>query len=141
MALRVAIPLFLAAFACDLASKELAVSRDVGSLVYNRSPAELPLRVAMSGLAVAVALALTRIAAVRGLGRQWGVWVGCALLVAGVLANGVSALLWERGIPDFIDVRGGWVWNLADFEIGLGLTGGILSVAVSAVAAYLRERV
>lgn len=141
MALRVAIPLFLAAFACDLASKELAVSRGVGSLIYNRSPAELPLRVAMSALAIAVALALTRIAAIRGLGRQWGVWAGCALLVAGVLANGVSALLWERGIPDFIDVRGGWVWNLADFEIALGLTGGILSVAVSAVGAYLRERV
>lgn len=117
------------------------MSRGVGSLIYNRSPAELPLRVAMSALAIAVALALTRIAAIRGLGRQWGVWAGCALLVAGVLANGISALLWERGIPDFIDVRGGWVWNLADFEIALGLTGGILSVAVSAVGAYLRERV
>ena len=62
-----------------------------------------------------------------------------ALLVAGVLANGISPLLWAHGVPDFIAVGGGWVWNLADFEIAIGMTGGILSVGVSAVVVYARE--
>jgi hypothetical protein len=61
--------------------------------------------------------------------------------VAGILANGISPLLWARGVPDFIGVGGGWVWNVADFEIAIGLTGGILSVAFSAVVLYTRERV
>ena len=77
----------------------------------------------------------------RGLGRQWGVWVGCTLLVAGVLANGVSALIWSRGVPDFIDMGDGWIWNVADLEIAVGLSGGILSVAVSALGVYAREKV
>ena len=62
----------------------------------------------MSLVAIGVAVALARGAAMRGLGRQWGVGVGCALLVAGVLANGVSALIWSRGVPDFIDMGDGW---------------------------------
>jgi lipoprotein signal peptidase len=70
-----------------------------------------------------------------------GEWVGCGLLAAGILANGISPLLWNQGVPDFIDVRGGWVWNLADFEIAIGLTGGLLSVVLSAVVVYTRERV
>jgi hypothetical protein len=63
------------------------------------------------------------------------------LLVAGVLANGVSSLLWARGVPDFIDVGDGWVWNVADFEIAIGLTGGLLSIGLSAIVVYAREKV
>ena len=85
--------------------------------------------------------ALVQFAAQRGLGRQWGVWIGCSLLVAGILANGISPLLWTQGVPDFIDVRGGWVWNVADFEIAVGLTGGLISVVLSAIVVYTRERV
>ena len=138
MAFRVASAVFVAAFAADLVSKQLAVSH-LGGIVYNDRSSELALRIAMSLVAVAVAVALGRLARLRGLGRQWGLWVGAALLVAGVLANGVSAFLWARGVPDFIDLRDGWVWNLADLEIAVGMTGGIVSVAVSAVVLYVRE--
>ena len=43
------------------------------------------------------------------------------------------------GVPDFIDM-GRQMWNLADFMIGLGLTGGVVSIAVCAVLAFTRER-
>ena len=138
--LRVTLLVFLGAFAADLLSKQWATSHASG-LIFNDSSSDLPLRVLMSLVAIAVGLVLARLAASRGLGRQWGVWIGCALLVAGVLGNGISSLLWARGVPDFIDVSGGWVWNVADFEIAIGLAGGILSVAFSAALVYSRERV
>ncbi len=133
------IPVFAAAFVVDLLSKEWAISH-AGGLVFNNKPSELPLRVFVSLVTIAGAFVLAWLARLRGLGRQWGLWVGVALLVAGVLANGVSTLLWARGVPDFIDVRG-WVWNVADFEIAVGLTGGILSLGVSALVVYTREAV
>jgi hypothetical protein len=139
VAFRVAIPVFLGAFAVDLLSKQWAISHADG-LIFNATPSELPLRVLMSLVAIGVGFVLARVAALRGLGRQWGVWIGCALLVAGILANGISSLLWARGVPDFIEVSGGWVWNVADFEIAIGLAGGILSVAFTAVVLYTRER-
>ena len=139
MTLRVGITVFVTAFAVDLATKAWAIDH-ANVLVYNPMPGQLPRRFAMSLVAIAVAVGLAELARRRGLGRQWGVTVGCALLVAGVLANGVSPVLWSRGVPDFIDVGDGWVWNLADFEIGVGLTGGILSVAVVAVGVYAREK-
>jgi hypothetical protein len=137
-ALRTGLSVFAAGFAADLASKALVVQRH-GVVVWNDRPGDLPRRLAMCAVAVAVAGALTRLAAWRGLGRSWGLWAGCGLLVAGVLANGVSPLLWSRGVPDFVDVGGGWVWCLADFEIGLGLVAGIVSVAVVALVAYARD--
>jgi lipoprotein signal peptidase len=73
------------------------------------------------------------------MGRIWGAWVGVGLLVGGIVGNGVSRLIWPRGVPDFIDM-GREVWNVADFEIGLGLTGGIVSIAVSALLIFVRER-
>jgi len=140
VALRITILVFSGAFAADLLSKQWAISHS-GGLIFNSGSSDLPLRVLMSLVAIAVGLVLARLAALRGLGRQWGVRIGCALLVAGILANGISPLLWARGVPDFIDVHGGWVWNVADFEIAIGLAGGILSVAFSAVVVYTRERV
>jgi hypothetical protein len=134
---RLAAQVFGAAFIADLLSKRWAVSH-ADHVVFNTKPSELPLRVGISLLTIAVAVTMTWLAAWRGLGRQWGVAVGTALLVAGILANGVSRLVWQRGVPDFIAVSG-WVWNVADFEIAIGLTGGILSVAVSALLVYGRE--
>ena len=131
-------PVFAAAFAADLLSKNWAVqtSQDI---IFHARPNDLLRRVVMSAVAIMVAAMLTRLARWRGLGRTWGLWIGCALLVAGVLANGVSPLLWSRGVPDFIHVSGGWVWNVADFEIVIGMTGGILSIAVGAMFVYARE--
>lgn len=137
---RVVIPTFLVAFAVDLVTKQWAVSH-ADDVVFNSRPSQLPLRLLMSLVAIGVAVALARLAALRGLGRQWGVWIGCALLVAGTLGNGVSPFLWDRGVPDFVALRGGWVWNIADFEIAVGLGGGILSVAVCAVLVYAREKI
>ena len=138
--LRLAAAVFVGAFTADLLSKHWAVAYS-NALVFNHTPSHLPFRVLMSFVAVAVGYAIVRLAAQRGLGRQWGVWIGCALLVAGILANGISPLLWAQGVPDFIDVRGGWVWNVADFEIAIGLTGGLISVVLSAIVVYTRERV
>jgi lipoprotein signal peptidase len=42
-------------------------------------------------------------------------------------------------VPDFIHTPA-YVWNLADFEISLGVTGALLSVVVAALAAFVRER-
>ena len=135
---RVAMPVFAAAFAVDLLSKTWVVQHSQ-HVVFNARSTDLPRRLVMSAVAIAVAVVLTRLARWRGLGRVWGLWVGFALLVAGVLANGVSPYLWSRGVPDFIHVSGGWAWNVADFEIAVGMTGGILSIAVGAVFVYLRE--
>jgi lipoprotein signal peptidase len=130
---------FGTALAADLLSKEWAVSSHAADLFFNTRGADLPLRVAAAIATVAVTFALARLAALRGLGRQWGLWLGCALVVAGMLGNGVSPLLWSQGVPDFIAVGGGWVWNVADFEIALGLSGGIGSVGVCAVRLYARD--
>ena len=140
MTLRIITLVFLGAIAVDLLSKQWAIVH-ANVLIFNASPSQLPLRLLMSLVAIGVGFVLARVAAQRGLGRQWGVWIGCALLVAGILANGISPLLWTQGVPDFIAVNGGWVWNVADFEIAIGLTGGILSVAFCAVVVYARERV
>jgi hypothetical protein len=140
VALRVTTLVFFAAFAADLVSKRWAVEHS-DRVIFNHTPTELPFRLLMSFVAAAVGLVIARLALQRGLGRQWGIWIGCALLVAGTLANGVSPLLWDRGVPDFIDLHRGWSWNVADFEIAIGLVGGILSVALSAVVVYARERV
>jgi len=139
-ALRVWAAVFVTAFAADLLTKQWAVSNGNVLVVFNNRSSQLPFRVSMCLVAIVVAWGLTRLAAMRGLGRQWGVWVGCGLLVAGVLGNGVSSLLWARGIPDFINVGGGWFWNLADFEIAIGMSGGLLSVAFSAFVLYGREK-
>ena len=138
MGIRVAVPVFAAAFAADLLSKTWMV-RSSHDIVFNSRANDVLPRVVMSAVAIVVAVALTRLARWRGLGRTWGLWVGCALLVAGILANGISPFLWSRGVPDFIHVSGGWVWNVADFEIAVGMTGGLLSIVVGAGCIYARE--
>jgi lipoprotein signal peptidase len=137
VAARVCVLTFLLGLVVDLASKAYAVERL--HVIYNDKPGQLVRRLAMSVVAVLVVVALTRLAEWRGIGRIWGAWVGVGLLVAGIVGNGVSRLIWSRGVPDFVDM-GREIWNVADFEIGLGLTGGIASIAVAALLAFARER-
>jgi Signal peptidase (SPase) II len=137
VAARVCVLTFLLGLVVDLASKAYAVERL--HVIYNDKPGQLVRRLAMSVVAVLVVVALTRLAEWRGIGRIWGAWVGVGLLVAGIVGNGVSRLIWSRGVPDFVDM-GREIWNVADFEIGLGLTGGIASIDVAALLAFARER-
>ena len=134
---RVVLWTFCGALGADLLTKAFAVGRV--PVIYNDKPGELARRLVMSLLAVAVVVLLTRLAAWRGIGRIWGAWIGVGLLVGGIAGNGVSRLIWARGVPDFIDM-GRQMWNLADFMIGLGLTGGVVSIAVCAALAFTRER-
>ena len=127
----------------DLVSKAIVIATaSEGFVVFNRSrPDDLIRRVAMSLLAIAVMYGLARGARHLGIGRLWGGWIGTGLLVGGVLGNGLSWWIWDGGVPDFIRPGGDHVWNLADFAIGFGLGGAIFSIAVSALIAYIRERV
>jgi lipoprotein signal peptidase len=137
--LSIAVAVFAWAFGVDLLTKQWAFAHDE-VVIFNRKPTELPLRLLACALAIGFAFALARIAAWRGLGAQWGVWAGCALVAAGILANGVSPLFWAQGVPDFIGVGGGWFWNLADFEIAIGTPVALTSVAIAAVLTYAREK-
>ena len=132
---------FALALGIDLASKVLAIAYDVDGkvVVYNDRPGMFLLRVVMSLIAVTVAYLITRGAQRLAIGRLWGLWIGAGLLAGGVMGNGISSLIWSRGVPDFIHTPA-YVWNIADFEISFGVTGGILSVAVAALSAYVRER-
>jgi Signal peptidase (SPase) II len=132
---------FVLALGADLGSKVLAVAFDVDNkvVVYNDSPGMFVLRVLMSLIAVAVTYLLTRGAQRLGIGRLWGAWIGVGLLAGGVMGNGISGFIWSRGVPDFIHTPA-YVWNLADFEISIGVTGGLLSVVVAALSAFVRER-
>ena len=133
---------FTAALAIDLLTKTYFVAHAAAprSVVYNQRPHDLAIRIDVSLLTLAVIYVLTVVARRRGIGRLWGAWIGVGVLLGGTLANGVSSYLWARGVPDFIHVSGGWVWNVADFEIVVGLLGAAASVVVSAVAAYVRHR-
>lgn len=132
---------FALALGADLASKVLAIAYDVDGkiVVYNDRPGMFMLRVVMSLIAVAVTYLLTRGAQRLEIGRLWGAWIGAGLLAGGVMGNGISRIVWSRGVPDFIHTPA-YVWNLADFEIGIGVTGGIVSVGIAALSAYVRER-
>ena len=133
---------FLAALAADLLTKTYAITRGgLGRVVYNDAHAgDFPRRVVMSVIAVAVTAAIAGHARRHGLGRLWGGWVGVGVLVGGVLGNGLSRFIWSRGVPDFIHSPSPDIWNVADFEIAIGLTGGIVSMAIAAILAYARER-
>jgi Signal peptidase (SPase) II len=132
---------FALALGVDLTSKVLAIAWDTNGkvVVYNDRPGMLVLRVLMTLIAICVTYLLTRGAQRLEIGRLWGAWIGVGLLAGGVIGNGVSSLIWSRGVPDFIHTPA-YVWNLADFEISIGVTGGILSVVVAALSAFVRER-
>jgi hypothetical protein len=136
MGRRIAVPLFVAALTADLVSKSLAVAYDP-HVYFHAVAGELPRRIVMCALAVAGAVAITHVAARRGFGRPWGAWIGAPLLVAGVLGNGLSVVIWSRGVPDFI-VTGDWIGNLADFEIFFGIVGGFLTLIVGFCLTYAR---
>lgn len=126
----------------DLGTKVVAtvVDRGDGWLVYNDTPSPgLLHRSAMSLVAIAATVVLARLAHWRGMGQIWGGWIGCGLLVGGIMGNGLSPLVWSPGVPDFIHL-GEWVWNVADFAIGIGLGGGLVSIGLAGVAVYVRER-
>jgi hypothetical protein len=136
MGRRVAVPLFFAAFCADLVTKTVAVAYD-RHVYFHAVAGELPKRILMSAFAVTAAVVLTHIASRRGFGRPWGAWIGAPLLVAGVLGNGLSVVIWSRGVPDFI-VTGDWIGNLADFEIFFGVVGGVLALIVGFCLTYAR---
>jgi hypothetical protein len=137
---RTAAVVFAAAFAADLLLKAFVVAHeDAVTVVYNAKAGRYGDRLVLSAVALVAAYGLARAARWRGYGEVWGVWIGAALLVAGVLANGVSRFLWARGVPDFI-FAGDHIWNLADFMIGIGMTGGILSLFPTALFAYVRQK-
>jgi len=133
---------FLLALGADLLTKAYAVTRGgLGRVVYNDAHAgDFPRRVVMSLVAFAVTAVIAGLGRRHGFGRLWGAWVGAGLLVGGVLGNGLSRFIWSRGVPDFIHTPSPEIWNLADFEIAIGLTGGIFSMAVAAIVMYARER-
>lgn|GEM_PF-1492708 len=136
--------MLLLALSVDLVSKTYAVSQGgLGLVAYNNTHAgDFPRRIVMSIVALAFTGFASAVAQRRGIGRLWGAWLGAGLLVGGVIGNGLSRFIWSRGVPDFIHMysMSRDVWNVADFEIAIGLTGGIVSIAVSAIIAYARER-
>ena len=138
MGLRIGIPLFAAAFVADLASKASAVDGHA-HVYFHDVPSRLPKRLAGILLAIAVTVVLTRLSARRrDLGRPWGAWVGVPILAAGILANGISSLIWQRGVPDFI-WTGDSIMNVADFEIFFGIVGGVAALAVGYCVTFGRE--
>jgi len=132
---------FAVALSLDLCTKSFAVAFfDPRFVYYNHSnPSEYARRLVMSLAAFAATYALDRGAQRLGIGRLWGAWIGTGLLAGGVIGNGVSRLIWTRGVPDFLLI-GRDMWNIADFEIGIGLAGGVASIAATAFIAYARER-
>jgi lipoprotein signal peptidase len=133
---------FVFAIALDLLTKVYAVERFhvYGAVVYNNRPHDLAVRIDVSLVTIAAVYLLERAGRRRGLGRLWGAWICVGVLIAGTLCNGVSSYLWARGVPDFIHLSDGWVWNVADFEIVFGLLGAAASVVANGVIAYARSR-
>ena len=137
MGLRIGLSLFAGALVADLVSKAVAVRSGV-PVYYHAVDGQLARRLVMSALAVAFAAVCTWIASHRGFGRPWGAWIGTPLLVAGTLGNGISLLIWSRGVPDFI-TTGEWIGNIADFEIFFGVVGGILALIAGFCLTYARQ--
>jgi hypothetical protein len=133
---------FLFIVSVDLGTKGYAdLTTEPGFVVFNHTRSgDLPQRLGMSLLAVVVMYALALGAHRLGIGRLWGGWIGVGLLTGGVLSNGASYLIWNGGVPDFIRPGGDFIWNVADFAIGIGLTGGVVAIAATALLAFVRER-
>ena len=133
---------FVIALALDLLTKVYAVAylRGPHGIVFNDRPHDLAIRIDVSALTIAAVFLIEHFGRRRGLDRLSAAWICVGMLVAGTLGNGVSSYLWEPGVPDFIRLSGGWMWNIADFEIVLGLLGAAASVIASATIAYARAR-
>lgn len=132
---------FLFTLGVDLGSKALAVAASPPlHIVFDmRHNGDSPKRIAL-GLAALVVVAVLAVAAQqRGVGQLWGSWIALGLLLGGIAGNGLSHTLWI-GTPDFIWAPGHYVWNVADFAIGIGLAGIVVSTAVAAVHAAWRDR-
>lgn len=137
MGLRIGIPLFTAAFIADLVTKAYAVEGP-WAVYFHDVPARLPKRLLGIVLAIGVAVALTRLSARRrDFGRPWGAWIGVPILVAGILGNGISPLIWH-GVPDFI-WTGDSIMNVADYEIFFGIVGGMAALIVGYCITFGRE--
>lgn len=133
---------FVLALAVDLLTKVYAVEHLHGphGILFNDRPHDLAIRLDVSALTVAAVFLIQHFGRSRGLGRLWAAWLFVGVLVGGTIGNGVSSYLWTRGVPDFIRLDGGWMWNVADFEIVLGLLGTAVSVVANAVIAFGRAR-
>ena len=62
--------------------------------------------------------------------------VAAALLLGGGLSNGIDVYLWPGGVPDFIEMPGHEIWNVADLLL---TAGGILFVV--SLPAWLARRI
>ena len=131
---------FTVAFALDLFTKLWAVTWLAGpdEIIFNDRPHDLAMRLDVCVVTVGVVYLLGRFAHRRGIGPLYAAWLCVGVLLAGTLGNGVSTYLWDPGVPDFIHTGGGWLWNVADFEIAFGLLGTALSMVATAVVAYVR---
>lgn len=132
---------FLFTLGVDLGSKALAVyaSPPLRIVFDARHNGDLGKRLALGLGAVVVVTALGVAAQQRGVGQLWGSWIALGLLLGGIAGNGLSHTLWV-GTPDFIWAPGSYVWNVADFAIGIGLAGIVLSTAVAALHAAWRDK-
>lgn len=138
------IPLLVAlvsTVAIDLVSKVLAI-RDPWlfgpGIVYNPSTSHLATRIGICLASIAVVALMARLARWRGIGPIPLVWAACGILVGAVIAQGASTVIWEAGVPDFIWL-GDWVWNLADFSIGIGMLSFLAASVGYAVNAFARN--
>jgi hypothetical protein len=131
---------FVAALTLDLVTKICAVVslEGPGEILFNDRPHDLVMRLDVCLITIGVVYLLERAALRRSVGRLYAAWVCLGVLVGGTLGNGVSTYIWSAGVPDFISMSDGWMWNVADFEIVLGLLGTALSILGSAVVAFVR---
>jgi lipoprotein signal peptidase len=132
---------FVAAIAVDLVTKICAVAWLEGpsEILFNNRPHDLVMRLDVCLITIGVVYLLERAALRRGVGRLYATWLCIGVLVGGTLGNGVSTYLWSAGVPDFIRLSDGWMWNVADFEIVFGLLGAAASIVGSAAVAFVRS--
>jgi lipoprotein signal peptidase len=114
----------LAALAADLLDKVLQPAP--ADLFHSRSFGYVAV---VAALAAALALVVPRVGS-----RALSVAAGFA--VGGALANAVSVLAWNGGVPDPL-VAGGFAFNLADL---FALSGVAALVAVAGLLALGRNR-
>lgn len=137
----VGVAAFFFTLGVDLGSKAFAIAASPPLVVVydHRHVGDWRSRLLLSLAAIVTVCGGSVLAERRGIGRLWGAWLGVGVLLGGVAGNGVSHLLWSRGTPDFIWMPGRYIWNLADFAIGLGLLGAFASVAAAALVAAARD--